>query len=63
VEQLEQADLYELERARVIGEIAMTSHQWLDVHSTSSPGCAYALPTANASSEALAERLDIGTVS
>lgn len=54
--------LYEARRARLVARMGLSSDQWLDVHSTSSPCTAYALPTGNPQSEELAERLDIGTV-
>jgi predicted deacylase len=53
--------LYEARRARLVARMGLSSDQWLDVHSTSSPCTAYALPTGNPQSEELAERLDIGT--
>jgi hypothetical protein len=54
--------LYEVRRARLVARMGLSSDQWLDVHSTSSPCTAYALPTGNPQSEELAERLDIGLV-
>jgi hypothetical protein len=55
-------ELYEARRARLVARMALSSDQWLDVHSTSSPCTAYALPTGNQQSEELAEKLDIGLV-
>jgi hypothetical protein len=58
----EQEELYEAKRARLVARVAESSDQWLDVHSTSSPCVAYAIPTANPQSEELANKLDIGMV-
>lgn len=55
-----QPDLYEAKRAMLIERMAVSSNQWVDVHSTSSLCQPYALPTGNPSSEELAERLEIG---
>jgi len=55
-------ELYEARRARLVARMALSSDQWLDVHSTSSPCTAYALPTGNPQSEELAEKFDIGMV-
>lgn len=54
--------IYEAKRARLLTRMATRSDQWLDIHTTSSPCTAYALPAANPQSEEMADKLDIGMV-